>query len=670
MNAYSTNCRANWLVFVCMAGALGLASGTHAARAAWPASPSVGGIVVNDTLGFQEEFRIVSDGVGGVYCYWDDQRTGYRQARLKRFNAAGESPGWPGQGLMLADSLPTFESMTLSPNGRGAVVVTWYSPRDFKFHSQCVDSNGTVLWAPSGPLVLQDGVTEVNNAVAALSDGSRVYAWLRTSAVYGTRVWAMRQRADGLPAWPGPVMLREAMQDVYEPVICAVGDSAVVVAWTDTRTGAPGIYGQLLDLDGNPKWPAGGKWLMPGPGTQGRLTANGVGGAAGCYVYFGDDPTYGDLRLFNVGPDGEPVGSWPSDGLPYANEPNQSAGGIGVVTFTEVPGEILLGWRDIFDSSNGIYRVQRFDTTATPLWQGRGRAAWQATAPTSSTEGWPDGAGGFVVSVLGTSPGYDVFGQYVRPDGSGKWQFNLLPVCTAPGAQARGTYTRQLVVPDSSGGAFYCWVDYRNAATSPDLYIQHVNADGTLGGVVTATEASAISASFIQGCAEVRWHASVDPGIVFTVQRQSDGGEWAAIGSPIDEGDDLWAARDCAVERGARYAYRLEWSQDGELRHSAAISLAIPLQPEFAFSAPWPNPVRDRVTFDYSVSARSEVRVSVLDLSGRLVSVVESGVRDAGEHRLTWRAAGAGGESLEPGCYWIQLEAEGQRRARQIVIVK
>ncbi len=638
------------------------------ATAAWPSNASIGGVAVCDTAGDQEEFRILSDGVGGVYCLWFDARTGFGEVRLKRFNPAGQATGWPEQGLRIADETIGVSMLTLAPSGPGAVVATWWSSSDSKNKSQCFDSTGAAMWAPGGVL-LPSSFNSLGNGGAVFPDGSRVYAGIGDT-VLGLTIMAIRQLSDGSLAWPSPVVLRQSFQSVYEPVICAITDSTVAITWRDDRTGAPGIYGQCLDLAGNVRWQAGGTRLMPTPATSGRLSPNGLGGVSGCYLYFGDDVNRGDFRLFNVDANGNTLPHWPTDGLPYANEPNSSPGGVGAVTFTDVPGEVLLGWRDTFDSTNGIFRVQRFDTTATPIWPGRGRIAFQATSPTYDTHGWPDGKGGFCVSVLGMSPGYDVFGQYVRPDGSAKWPTPFVPVCTAPGVQDRGIYTSQLVTPDSSGGAFYCWVDYRNAATASDLYIQHVNADGTLGGVVTATEASAISATYLGGCAEVRWHASVDPGVTFVVQRQQDGGEWTTIGAPADEGDDLWAVRDCAVVRGARYAYRLEWTQDGSVRHSSAISLAIPLQPEFAMSPPWPNPVRDRVTFDYALSRRGPVRVSVHDLSGRLVKVIESGEREAGEHRVVWHAEAAAGRALDPGCYWIQLEAEGQKRSRQVVVVK
>ncbi|MCC6651986.1 MAG: hypothetical protein IT348_12615 [Candidatus Eisenbacteria bacterium] len=651
-----------------LAVALIAVSRVREASAAWPAQASVGGVVVCDTTGDQEEFRILSDGVGGVYCLWADVRTGFGEVRLKRFNASGLAAGWPEQGLRIADRTIGASVLTLAPNGAGMIVATWWSSPDSKVKSQCFDSTGAAFWTPGGA-ILANHFIDLYNGVAVSPDGSRVYAGV-TGTANGPTIAAIRQRPDGSLAWPAPIGLRESFQPVYEPVICAITDSTVAITWRDDRTGAPGIYGQSLDRNGNILWGDGGKRLMPTPATEGRLSPNGLGGLSGCYLSLVDDPTFGDFRLFNVDANGDTLRHWPSGGLPYITEPNQNPGGLPAVTFTDIPGEVLLGWRDTYDTPNGIFRVQRFDTTATPLWPGRGRIAYQATSPTGDTHGWPDGKGGFCVSVLGKSPGYDVFGQYVRPDGSAKWLTPFVPVCTAAGVQDRGTYTAQLVTPDSSGGAFYCWVDYRNASTASDLYIQHVNADGTLGGVVTATEASAVSATFLEGCAEVRWHASVDPGVSFTLQRQPEDGEWVAIGVPADEGEDLWAARDCAVERGARYAYRLEWSQDGELRHSAAISLAIPLQPQFAFSSPWPNPVRDRMSFDYSLSRSGAVRVSLLDLSGREVSLIESGVRDAGEHRVTWRAGGRGGGVLRPGCYWVQLEAEGQKRSRQIVVVK
>ncbi len=656
------------LALFCVAGDAAFIAWDHGSARAWPSSPEAN-VAVCDTAGTQENFRIVADGVGGVFCVWEDDREAQLQVRIKRFNAFGNSPGWPPQGIVLQRETIGFDMVTLVSSGHGTAIASWMPMTNHRLNVQKVDSTGALLWNAPAVEASQIAITEMLNSAAVLSDGSVVYAWVSdTISVQRSRIFLSRILPNGQRAWESDARLRDTLTTVNYPQVVAVSDTEVVVAWEDLRPDAPGVYVSRVGVSGVPQWPRSGLRVLP-YGTWGHIAPNGRGGIAGAYVDFAADPQFGDLLLFNIGPDGAPVGGWPSNGSPCATSPGVVTG-HGNLVGSPADSSILVLWEDRASPPLVRGMVQKFGFDGQPRWPGLGKSVFQTTNSVRSIRAVADGEGGLFVSTFTPSTNADLFGQHMRWDGELAWEFSGVAVSTAPGTQYRSGYAYDTSTPDSSGGAFYCWVDYRNAATSPDLYIQHVNADGTLGGVVTATEASAISATYLGGCAEVRWHASVDPGVTFAVQRQQDGDGWATIGAPADEGDDLWAARDCAVVRGARYAYRLEWTQDGSVRHSSAISLAIPLQPEFAMSPPWPNPVRDRVTFDYALSRRGPVRVSVHDLSGRLVKVIESGDRDAGEHRVTWRATGGGGGALNAGCYWLQLEAEGQRRARQVVVVK
>lgn len=633
----------------------------------WPTDPSTNA-AVSDTAGTQEEFRFVADGQGGVYVLWADYGAGGTSPliKLKRFGPNGSSADWPAQGMVLAENAWYIGAMNLI-GADGGVIATWVPDQsDGLLRMQKVDSTGALLWVNNALQASQTVISQMDNAMDRLADGSIMFTWCNGGNSATTRVRLARVLPSGQRAWAQDIILRELPVAVEQASIAAVSDTEVVVTWLDRRDN--GIYGQRVGASGVPQWQQNGLKLLP-RGYWGEIVSNGLGGLCGVYVDFASDPNFGDLLLFNVGPDGAPFGGWPAAGVPYATAPGVITS-TGRVVASPADSSVLLAWGYRANNANGDYQVQKFDQNAQPLWPGVGKLAYHGVSSTRGYDSAPDGVGGMFLSIFRPSTNNDLYLQHILPDGSVAWQDGGVPVSTAAGTQYGSTWTLRTSTPDSSGGAFVCWRDTRNAATSPDLYIQHVNADGTLGGVVTATEASAISATYLEGCAEVRWHAPVDPGVTFAVQRQQDGGEWTTIGAPADEGDDLWAARDCAVVRGARYAYRLEWTQDGALRHSSAISLAIPLQPEFAMSPPWPNPVRDRVTFDYALSRRGPARVSVHDLSGRLVRVIESGERDAGEHRVVWHAQAAAGRALDPGCYWIQLEAEGQRRSRQVVVVK
>jgi hypothetical protein len=78
-----------------------------------------------------------------------------------------------------------------------------------------------------------------------------------------------------------------------------------------------------------------------------------------------------------------------------------------------------------------------------------------------------------------------------------------------------------------------------------------------------------------------------------------------------------------------------------------------------------PNPGRDRVEISYHVGARGEVELGLYDGAGRLVRVVERGVRESGEQRVVVDVS-----DLASGQYHYQLRANGQVLTQTLTIVR
>jgi hypothetical protein len=88
----------------------------------------------------------------------------------------------------------------------------------------------------------------------------------------------------------------------------------------------------------------------------------------------------------------------------------------------------------------------------------------------------PDAVGGAYVTWRdGRNGNGDVFVQHVTAGGAlaPGWPPTGLPACVAPDYQAP-----ESIVPDGYGGAIVAWIDYRDNATSPDLYAQRITAAG------------------------------------------------------------------------------------------------------------------------------------------------------------------------------------------------
>jgi len=76
-----------------------------------------------------------------------------------------------------------------------------------------------------------------------------------------------------------------------------------------------------------------------------------------------------------------------------------------------------------------------------------------------------------------------------------------------------------------------------------------------------------------------------------------------------------------------------------------------------------PNPFSSSLSISYSLPVSAEAKLSVYDLSGRLVEILEAGSMSSGEHILTWTPE----QSLPGGCYLIVLDACGERAVRRCV---
>lgn len=79
----------------------------------------------------------------------------------------------------------------------------------------------------------------------------------------------------------------------------------------------------------------------------------------------------------------------------------------------------------------------------------------------------------------------------------------------------------------------------------------------------------------------------------------------------------------------------------------------------------FPNPFSKRTTIRYVIDEPGHVRLSIYDLLGRKVAVLEDGMRQAGTHEITFDGSG-----LSSGTYIYRLETAGRHAARSIVRVE
>ncbi len=85
---------------------------------------------------------------------------------------------------------------------------------------------------------------------------------------------------------------------------------------------------------------------------------------------------------------------------------------------------------------------------------------------------------------------------------------------------------------------------------------------------------------------------------------------------------------------------------------------------------PWPNPFNPTTTLTYTLVSSGDVELAVYDVSGRLVKILESGLRSPGEHSAVWMGRDESGREQSSGVYFVRLLTGDTAAVRKIVMVK
>lgn len=242
---------------------------------------------------------------------------------------------------------------------------------------------------------------------------------------------------------------------------------------------------------------------------------------------------------------------------------------------------------------------------------------------------------------------------------------------------------------DSSSEFSFAYDMGGSSASAPDFAVI-----GTASGT---TQASLVWSGLAKD-SEYEWYATVSDGEAtttgpvwhFTTTSRHTIVASAGSGGSIQPGGDVFADNhadvDFAITPQAGYRIvdvQVDGSSRGAIEsftfrnltadHSIAASFEVDI-PSDAFTQlagydlrpVWPNPSLGETHVTYAVPVETSVRVQVYDVRGRVVAVLDEGVRPPGRHFLDWHA----GRDIPGGVYFVQLQAGAQRLTRRSLILR
>jgi hypothetical protein len=108
--------------------------------------------------------------------------------------------------------------------------------------------------------------------------------------------------------------------------------------------------------------------------------------------------------------------------------------------------------------------------------------------------------------------------------------------------------------------------------------------------------------------------------------------------------------------------WALQW--DGDVSAPPSASAALRLAPAY------PNPAHGDIALEFALPVRGDAVLKVFDLSGRLVRTLVQGELPEGRHLVRWDRRATSGALVQPGLYFYELRAGGQRLSRRVAVAR
>ncbi|MBX3009020.1 MAG: T9SS type A sorting domain-containing protein [Melioribacteraceae bacterium] len=92
------------------------------------------------------------------------------------------------------------------------------------------------------------------------------------------------------------------------------------------------------------------------------------------------------------------------------------------------------------------------------------------------------------------------------------------------------------------------------------------------------------------------------------------------------------------------------------------------LPTKFELEQNYPNPFSNSTAIPYNIKEESEVQVTIYDILGREVRVMNAGVQRVGAHNLLWDGRNNFGQRVTSGVYLYRLHADGESQVRKMIL--
>jgi hypothetical protein len=444
-----------------------IASLAATALAAWQEN----GTAICTAANSQYSPVMVADWAGGAIIAWQDYRSGTStDIYIQRVDGSG-TVLWPADGVAMCNTSGNQGNLKIIADGLSGAIVAWMDNRSGvnNIYAQRVNSQGTAQWAANGVAAMPSPASQLYPSLVADGAGGAIIAWQDSS----NGNWDIgAQRINGTVQWG--VHAHGVCTEAHtqqSPVIARAGNGAII-AWTDRRNGYCDIYAQRVDSSGNMQWTVNGVVISNAADDQYApvITPDGAGGAI--IVWMDTRSGNNNIDLYAQRVDNNGTVQWTAGGVAFCDTAGQQ---IFPKIMSDGAGGAIVAWQDTRNGEYDIY-AQRINGSGIAQWAAGGQAVCTAAGTQKNHTIASGGVGAAVIAWEDSCNGnWDVYVQLVDSSGAVPWTVNGAAICDTAGDQGSPA-----IVTDGLGGAIVAWQDYRSG--NWDIYASRAVSNQGVSG--------------------------------------------------------------------------------------------------------------------------------------------------------------------------------------------
>lgn len=703
------------------------------------------GVALCDHTSKQSKPRVKAD-AGSAYVVWTDFRAHpeWGDIYVQRFTLSN-GVEWQDDGIPVSTAIRKQKQPRLTTDGQGGVYVVWMDERNAPHPEEDIflqhyTSDGTASFAENGLSISEEANLQEGPIVRKDQQGGSFVIWSDwregSPGLYVQHVTpdqGISFEANGVEKYFG------IDGDAKSPKTLSLGDDNVLIYWEDMRLGGenPTIFGQIVSRDFTQTGLYNGIPLCGNPKQQ---NPNAVKVGNHIFLSFQSANEWGtilqyyqvlDLDLNPVGdPNGTPV---------FTNEwYNQEYSEITV----DDQGFVYIAFSDVRETWDQDVYVQKYDEYGTAQWQDGGVLLYEFADYdyVDSIEPLP-GGGCVVLWYGGVWNDLNVYAKALNGDGIAAegWGDTPMTICSTSGHQE----TIQSISVDN--GIFVTWKDARNENADiygEILYFDGITYSGTEEGIPFVQKPNdqlnldmlydtvnnnvflcwddyQSGEDFDIFCKEIDlstmdiqddfafvemprnqqsssialendtyigvWHDSPDSSTADIYMQTWNGTEfgYTGFGLPVCDisFDQLYPTITRLSETDGTYL--LVWEDNrssgkNQLKNIYAQvidfdvnALDDALMPNAMMLHPnYPNPFNPSTTIRYEVQESGQVTLTVFDITGRMVNELMNGEMHSGIYEVTWNGTDRSGHPVSSGIYLYRLTVNEKSYVRKMGLVR